>query len=440
MPEEAVAGPDPMSVIRSRAFIGLLVLAAIVGIFVSLAAWCFLELIHYTQQWVYTDLPQDLGYESTPTWWSLPVLAIAGAVTAFAIVRLPGTGGHIPADGLSTDPIQPIGIPGVVLAAVASIGLGAVVGPEAPLIALGGALGFLAVHLLRRDVPDEVGAVVAASGMFASLAFLFGSPLIAAVVLIEAAGLGGSRLLPVLIPGLMAAGIGSLVWIGMGSWTGLSTSDISIQVLSLPQFGTPDLTDFLWTIPFAAVVAVVTFVIFRLGKWVYVPASRRPLVATVAAGLAVSGLAIAFHGVADKSVNEILFSGEFSLGPLVENASTWSLAALAWLIVFKGIAYGVSLGSFRGGPVFPAIFLGAAGGLMMAHLPGYEVTPAVAVGIGVAVVAVLRLPLSAVVLATLLTSGSGLGSGPVVIVGVTVAYLVTLALDGFAESRQEQPA
>src|SRR5262245_25784452 len=165
MPEEGDGGPDPMSLIRSRAFIGLLVLAAIVGIVVSVLAWGFLELIHYTQQWVYTDLPHDLGYESTPTWWSLPVLAIAGAVTAFAIVRLPGTGGHIPANGLSTDPIQPIGIPGVVLAAVASIGLGAVVGPEAPLIALGGALGFLTINLLRRDVPDEVGAVVAASGM-----------------------------------------------------------------------------------------------------------------------------------------------------------------------------------------------------------------------------------------------------------------------------------
>ena len=65
---------------------------------------------------------------------------------------------------------------------------------------------------------------------------------------------------------------------------------------------------------------------------------------------------------------------------------------------------------------------------MAAQLPGFEMTPAVGVCMGAAVVAVLRLPLSAVVLATLLTSESGLGAGPLIIVGVVVAYLVTNAL------------
>ena len=57
-------------------------------------------------------------------------------------------------------------------------------------------------------------------GRLCSSAFLFGSPIIAAVILIEAAGLGGPRMTLVLIPGLLAAGIGSLVSIGMGSLTG----------------------------------------------------------------------------------------------------------------------------------------------------------------------------------------------------------------------------
>ena len=211
-------------------------------------------------------------------------------------------------------------------------------------------------------------------------------------------------------------------------------------MLSLPHFGSPDLTDFLWTLPFAAAVAVVTFVIFRLGKQAYGLAVSRPFVVIPAAGLAVSGLAIAFHAAADKGVNEVLFSGEFSLGPLVQDAGSWSVGALALLVAFKGLAYGISLGSFRGGPVFPAMFLGAAGGLMAGQLPGFEITPAVAVGIGAAVAAVLRLPLSALVLATLLTSSSGLGSGPVIILGVTVAYLVTLAIDPPAEAGAEPSA
>jgi H+/Cl- antiporter ClcA len=430
MAEVAAALVDPASTMLSKRFAALLVLAAVVGVVASLAAWGFLELIYQIQQGVFTHLPENLGYDDAPIWWSLPVLAIAGLVTAFAIARLPGAGGHVPAEGLNPAPTQPIELPGVILAALASIGLGIVLGPEAPLIALGGALGILAVRLLRRDAPPEVSALVAAAGTFAALSFLFGSPLIGGVILIEAAGLGGAGLPVVLVPGLLAAGIGSLVSIGLGSWTGLSTSHISIGVLPLPAFARPDFVDFLWTIPLAVAVAVATFAIFRLALATHRFAVSRPFLLLPAIGISVSGLAIWFSEATGKSVNEVLFSGQDALQGLVAGAGTWSLSALALLIVFKGLAYGVSLGSFRGGPVFPAIFLGAAAGLMAAQLPGYATTPAVAVGVGAAVVSVLRLPLSALVLAVLLTSKAGLGTGPLIIVGVIVAYLTTLALPG----------
>jgi chloride channel protein, CIC family len=428
---------NPESTLRSRAFVAVLVLAAIVGVIASLAAWCFLELVFYMQQWVFTDIPKDLGFDQgPPLWWYLPVLAFAGLVAAFAIARLPGSGGHVPAEGLNASPTQPIDLPGVMLAAVASVGLGLVVGPEAPLIALGGGLGYLTVRSIRRDAPPQLGTLIASSGTFAAVSFLFGSPLIAAVILIEAAGLGGSRLPLVLIPGLLAAGIGSLVSIGMGSLTGLSTSDISLSPVNLPAFGRPDLVDFLWTIPLAAVIAVVTFLIFRLGRKVQRIATPRPFVFLPAAGLLVAGLAIAFTQTTDHGASQVLFSGQSAIGPLVADPGAWSLSALALLIAFKGLAYGVSLGTFRGGPTFPAMFLGAAGGLMAAQLPGFELTPAVAVGLGAAVVAVLRLPLSAVVLATLFTVHTGLGSEPLIIVGVVVAYLTVQALDGRASSGQ----
>ena len=79
-------------------------------------------------------------------------------------------------------------------------------GPEAPLIALGSALGLLSIRLLRRDAPNQVQTVVAAAGTFAALSLIFASPLIAAVILIEATGLGGPRLPLILLPGLLAAG------------------------------------------------------------------------------------------------------------------------------------------------------------------------------------------------------------------------------------------
>jgi H+/Cl- antiporter ClcA len=425
---------------RSRQFVGLLVLAAIVGVVASFAAWCFLELVHGAQVTVYTDLPDALGFDHTPLWWSLPVLAIAGVVVAFAIARLPGRGGHVPAEGLNAAPTQPIDLPGVILAAVAGIGLGAVVGPEAPLIALGGGLGYFAIRRLRSDAPPELETLVAACGTFAGVSFLFGSPLIAAVLLIEAAGIAGRRLPLVLIPGLLAAGIGTLVSIGMGSWTGVNTSAISLQLLQLPDFSRPDIVDFLWTIPFAAAIAIGTVVIFRIGRATERIASPRPFIALPVIGLAVAGLAILFTETTDKGVDQVLFSGQDALGPLTADAASWSLGTLALLVVFKGLAYGLSVGSFRGGPTFPAMFLGAAAGLMAAQLPGFELTPAVAVGLGAGTVAVLRLPLSAVVLATMLTGQSGLGAGPLIILGVVVAYLIANLIDPRPEQAPEAEA
>ena len=431
-PEDSA--PGPAETMLSRAFVGLLVLAALVGAVASVVAWGFLELVVHLETWVFTDLPDGLGFDSTPLWWSVPVLAIAGLIVAFAIVRLPGNGGHVPADGLNAEPTEPSALPGVVLAGLASIGLGAVVGPEAPLIAIGGGLGILSIRLLRPDAPPEASEVVGASATFAAVAFLFGSPLIAALILIEAAGLGGSKLKVVLVPGLLASGIGSLVWIGMGSWTGLSTGAISISALKLPPFHRPDVADFGWTIALAVAVAVVTFLIFRIARGTHRLAVPRPFLVIPLAGLAVAGLAIAFSQAADKSVSEVLFSGENSINSLVANPGDWSLSALALLLAFKGVAYGLSLGTFRGGPTFPAMLLGAAGGMMAAQLPGFDLTPAVAVGIGAAVASVLRLPLSAVVLGVVLTLPAGPGASPLIIVGSLVAYLTTLALSARADA------
>jgi H+/Cl- antiporter ClcA len=415
---------------RSREFRALVVLAGLLGVVASVVAWGFLELVFHMQGWVFDDLPDAFGYDTAPVWWPLPILGIAGVIVALVIDRLPGEGGHVPANGLKASPTQPIELPGVILAGLATIGLGLVLGPEAPLIALGGGLGLLAIHIVRPGASDEAGQVLAVSATLAALAFLFGSPIIAALVLIEAAGLGGSRLPVVLVPGLFAAGVGSLMWIGMGSWTGLDTSAISIDALKLPAFARPDIVDFGWTILLAAAIAIVTFVIFRIAQGAHRLTLPRPLLVLPAFGLAVAGLAILFSQVADKSVTYALFSGESSLNALVENPGAWPLWALALLIGCKGLAYALSLGGFRGGPVFPALFLGAAGGMMAAQLPGFELTPAIAVGLGASVASVLRLPLSAAALGVFLTIPAGAGSSPLIIVGVVVAYLTTLGLSG----------
>jgi hypothetical protein len=50
-------------------------------------------------------------------------------------------------------------------------------------------------------------------------------------------------------------------------------------------------------------------------------------------------------------------------------------------------------------------------------------------------VAILRLPLSAIVIAALLTSKAGPGAEPLVIIAVVVAYLVTLRLAAFQAAK-----
>jgi H+/Cl- antiporter ClcA len=443
------AEPSPEQInatIESRAFVVLLLIAAVIGVVVSLAAWCFLELVNQIQRGVFVHLPADLGYHNgPPLWWSLPVLALAGLVVAFAIARLPGRGGHVPAHGLAAGggPTLPVELPGITLAALAGIGLGLVVGPEAPLIALGAGLAVFTIRLARKDTPPEVLLVIAATGSFAAVSFLFQSPLIAAVIMIEATGLGGPKLRLVLLPGLLGSGIGTLVSLGMGSWTGLSTSAYALGALSLPVFHRPDVADFGWTIALSIAIAGVTALVKRGGLSTERIVTPRPFLLLPLAGLIVAGLAIAFHQSTGKGVDEVLFSGQDALPGLVAHAGTWSLSALALLIVFKGLAYSLSLGSFRGGPTFPALFLGAAAGLMMAQLPGFSIAPGVAVGMGAATVAVLRLPLSAVVIASVLAVKSGAGTEPLVIVGVVVSYIVSVRLsppDAPASDQSPAPA
>jgi H+/Cl- antiporter ClcA len=408
------------------------VLAAAVGVVVSLTAWGFLELIHQIQVGLFTDLPEELGYQGgAPAWFYVVVLGLAGLLVAAAIVRLPGNGGHVPAEGLKVggDPVQPIELPGIVLAAFATIGGGLVLGPEAPLIALGAGLGIFAIRSLRKDTPVEAQAVMAAAGSIAAVSLLFGSPIIAAVLLLEALGLDREKLPLILLPGLLAAGIGSLISIGMGSLTGLSTSAYALGSLPLPTLNEPALADFAWTFLLAFGVGVLVFAVTRLGLLTFDFARRGPYLVLPAVGVAVALLAIAFHAASGRAIEEVLFSGQDQLPGLVTAAGSWSISALLLLLAFKGVAWGVSLGSFRGGPTFPALFLGAAAGILASHLPGFDLTGAVAVGMGAGAVSVLKLPLSCVVLASVLVSQSGAGSEPLIIVGVVVAYLVTIGLD-----------
>ena len=435
------AGGVERALIRTRRFRVILVFAALIGLLVSAVSWGYLELVHYIQNWVYEDLPRQLGYtaltpgdfghSTIPWWYPLPWLALAGVLTAIAITRFPGRGGHVPADGLATGgpPTRPIDLPGVVLAAFATLGLGLVLGPEAPLIAIGMGLGMLSMQLIKRDADDRTLSLMAMTGGFAAISSLFGSPVVGAIIMIEAAALGGELLPVILVPGLLAAGVGGLVFTGLGSWSGLSTSAYALSPITLTAFSKPDWGDVAWTVLLALAAAVVTFGLVELARWTKRLVEMRPLALTTAAALVVGGLAIAFNQATGQPMTAVLFSGQNAFGDLAKSESGLALSTLALLLLFKGLAWAVSLGNFRGGPAFPALFLGASAGVLAAHLPGLAQTPAVAALMAAGCAAVLRLPLSSVVITLVLVSHAGVGLTSLIVVAAVVAFVTVEALD-----------
>jgi H+/Cl- antiporter ClcA len=420
--------PDPRALLRSRNYVGLLVVAAVLGVPVSAAAYGFLALVDYLQKEIFTHLPHGLGFQTTPVWWPLPVLAVGGLIAAAAIRYLPGEGGPSPAGGFKMHAAPtPAQLPGIILAALATLIFGAVLGPEMPLILIGGGLVLVFLRLARREVPEQGRRVLASAGSFAAISTLLGSPIVGAFLLMEASGLGGPMLGVVLVPGLLAAGIGTLIFIGLDAWTGLGT--FSLAIPGLPPFSRPDVAEFGWALVIGAVAPFIGWGIRWLARRLQTYAKRQPLLVIPLAGLAVAGLAIGYAEATGKSYNDVLFSGQSELGPLIQNSATYTVGTLLVLVLCKALAYGISLGSFRGGPIFPALFIGAAGGVAMSHLPGLPLVPAVAMGLGAMSAVMLTLPLTSVLLATLLLFSDGLAVTPLVIVAVVVAYVVAARLE-----------
>ena len=427
-PAASPPGLDPVAVIRSRPYLAALVLAAVLGIPISAIAYGFLALVTAVQRFVFQDLPTQVLGGPAPAWWPVPWLVLCGLLTALTIRYLPGNGGHSPAFGFKAGGGPPTGreLPGIVLAALATLSLGAVLGPEAPLIAIGGGLGALAVHLVKKDAPPMAATVMASAGSFAAISTLFGSPVLGAFLIMEAAGIGGMTLSLVALPGLLASGVGALVFVGLDGWTGLGTFSLALPWCRprcrprWPRMG--------W----AVVMGVVGALLGWLIRWVGL--SLRPVVhlnrvlVTSALGLLIGLTAMAYQLISGHSFTQVLFSGQDALPELVEHAADYSLAVLVLLIACKTLAYGLSLSAFRGGPVFPSMFIGAALGIAASGLPGMNLAAAIGMGIGAMCAAMLRLPLTSTLLATLLLGVDGVAVTPQVVVAVAVAFVITNVL------------
>jgi len=410
--------------LAGSAYLRLVLLGALVGIPAGLVAALFLGFVHDLEHWLWTDLPDALG-ESSPPWYLVLGLPVVGAaIVAAARLLLPGDGGHPPLEGLHAGVVPVSHGPGIALAAIGTLSFGAVLGPEAPVVALGAVMAIAVTWFARLG--ERESTVLATAGSFSAISALFGGPLVGGVLLVES-GMGlGAALLPALLPGFVAAAVGYLIFVGFGDWGGLNAPGLVVP--DLPLYEGTHLLDLLVAIAVGVATAVVVVAINRAATRLEGEGGGRlGMVAfLIAGGFAVGLIALVADGLGTDS-QDVLFSGQASIPALIAETST---GVVLLLIVAKALAYAVSLAcGFRGGPIFPAIFLGI--GLATLPVVWFEVSPTLAIAVGAAAgtAAQTRLLLSSMLLATLLVGSQGLDAVPAAVLAAAAAWIARTALD-----------
>jgi H+/Cl- antiporter ClcA len=410
---------------RDSGYLHLVGLGALIGLPAALLAAGFLALVHQVEHWLWTDLPRDLG-ASHPPWYLVITLPVVGAAVAFAARRrLPGDGGHPPLEGIGGAKPTPIAHgPGIALAAIGTLGFGAVLGPEAPLIALGSVAGLITAKL--GNVGERERAVLGSAGSFAAVSALFGGPIVGGLMMVEGGLSLGEALLPMLLPGFVAAAIGYVLFVGLGSWGGLSSQGLTEP--GLPPYNGTHIRDLLLAIAVGVIAALVIAGVRVLARTIDADGLRdlgMPAL-LLCGGLTVGLLAQTADWLGADS-QDVLFSGQASVPALVTQGTT---GIVLLLLVAKALTYAISLGcGYRGGPIFPAIYLGIAVATLPVVWFGASPTLAVAIGTAAGMSATSRLVLTPIVFAALLAGSHGLDAVPAAVLAAVAAWLTTTALD-----------
>jgi H+/Cl- antiporter ClcA len=397
----------------------------LIGVPAALVAAGFLALAHELEHVLWEDLPDALGHSSPPLYMVI-ALPVAGAgLVAMARGLLPGDGGSHPLDGIGAHPTPPRAAAGVALAALGTLAFGAVLGPEAPLIALGAVVGVTAAHLLKAGAAET--GILSTAGSFSAISSLFGGPIVAGMLLVEAtAATLGARLIPTLLPGLVAAGAGYLLFVGLGDWGGIAAAPLSVP--GLPEYDEVRVADLAVCAVVGVITAVLVVAMLRLARRIDGQRERGwSMPALLLAGGLATGLLAALADLLGANSQDVLFSGQASVPDLVaEDSAGIVLVVLA----AKALGYAICLGcGFRGGPVYPAIFLGIAIATFAVIAFDMSPTAAVAVGAAAGMAAGTRLLFASLLFATLLVGTAGLDAVPTAVFAAAAAWLTREALD-----------
>lgn len=284
---------------------------------------------------IWEVIPESMGL--IPAWYLVGLLLIA-AVVVYLARRYVSDPLHSALDGFSIKAMSPREYLGAILAILASLWGGVVLGPEVALVATGSLVGTLAAR--RFAVPDADQKKVISIGALGAILALFVGPIISG----------------------------------------------SASVENTPP--TIEYDQLAWAV-FIALLVGVAITLARVGGALSarIAGTRPHLLVLLIAALVVAACAMAFQALTGETPLYVVTSGEELLSEL---PTLTSISTVFAVFVFKTIAYAASVGSgFRGGPFFPAMFVGASVGLLASLLlaDGPSVVAGMVVGVVAGVIA-----------------------------------------------------
>ncbi|MES5819655.1 ion channel protein [Streptomyces sp. RG80] len=353
----------------ARALLPLILPALVVGVGASLLFLGVSAAAEALQDVLWRNLPDALGVGRYSALWIIVMLTATGVAVGLVVWKAPGHAGPDPATtGLDAPVLPPAVLPGLLLATALMLAGGPSLGPENPIIAVNVGLAF---WLGRRLLPRMPGGLWAALAEAATIGALFGTPVAAALLISEA--LAGRQLKGALWDNVF----GPLVAAAAGALTTTLVAHPTFD-LHLPAFGRPGWGDLLAALLIAPAAALLGMCAVRAFPYVHGGFSRlrHPMLA-----LPVGGLVLGLLGALGGHLT--LFKGLDEVGEIAADPDGWSAGEFATMTVVKLAALLVAAScGFRGGRIFPAVFVGAAFGLCAhALVPG--VHPALGVAAGV---------------------------------------------------------
>lgn len=379
--------------------------AAVVGTLGGLFLIGFEWLVHRLEHLWWHTLPESLSIDPASNAWLFLILGLGGVAVGMIVRCFPGGAGHDPAtEGLFGEPMAITAVLGLVAAALVSLSIGASLGPEAPL--LGATTAILAWVAHRRGLPREGLVSLGIAGL---LGAMFGAPVGAAFAFIELVPLAGKALYERLVPLFISSSAGALT---------------IVTLAGRPRFLAPfpDARDFMpvdiVTAAAVGIVGALAGLLVGVGLRVLYPlATNAPVVVRMAIGGVVLATAAALAG------DIILFSGQREIEALVDGFTSYSGGELVTIAALKLVSLIVAVVvGFRGGRIFPAVFVGVAIGAVIHHfipeIPFALAAGAATVGLVLALIRVWILTLMLVAMIV------GLEWLPVLGVALIAAHLV----------------